>query len=84
VWAPIRTGSSTAPRDNCAGRLSGHIRAGNRRWTCTDANNNGSRPDAQIGNQPDITIKQRIGTPASKSASALPGRPDLFRTDGHK
>jgi hypothetical protein len=34
VWAPIRAGSSTAPRDNCAGRLSGHVRAGNRRWTC--------------------------------------------------
>jgi hypothetical protein len=29
------------PGDNCAGRLSGHVRAGNRRWTCKDANNNG-------------------------------------------
>jgi hypothetical protein len=42
VWAPIPTGSSTAPRDNCAGCLSGHVRADNRRWTREDANNKGA------------------------------------------
>jgi hypothetical protein len=29
-------------RDNCAGCLSGHVRADNRRWTCEDANNKGA------------------------------------------
>jgi hypothetical protein len=36
VWARIPGGSSTAPRDNCAGCLSGHVRADNRRWTCEE------------------------------------------------
>ena len=42
VWAPIPAGSSTAPWDNCAGCLSGHVRADNRRRTCEDANDNGA------------------------------------------
>jgi hypothetical protein len=36
VWAPNSVGSSTAPRDNCAGCPSGHVRADSRRRTRED------------------------------------------------